>query len=600
MHHVYVRQQFLGIDIINAVANINFDAAGNIVSAAHNFFTFKIPSSSSSSSSSHAAWLAFESGDNADIPVDPVDAVDAADAADAAYVAAASTFEGLLGKAVLKPTDAVEIALRHLGIATPKSRLSASLTSSLSSDAPFYSIKGVPGAIKDVTASLKFLQGDNGADLHLIWDLVMDLDEQWLHIQVGANSGVVHGLMDWVNKASYTVYPLGTNDPADGPRVKLVNPAHHDASPYGWNSKGKKGHISYTNVTVGNNVYAQENLDGGSQWRANYRPTASDDLTFDFAVDLKKQPSTYLDASIVNLFYWNNILHDLLWVYGFNEPSGNFQEENYGRGGKGGDAVIANAQDGSGYNNANFATPPDGEQPRMRMYVWSASQPYRDGDLEGGIITHEYLHGVSTRLTGGADNVDCLGWGEAGGMGEGWGDYFATILRFTPETTRNDNFNMGGWSANRTAGIRKHIYSTSLKTNPSTYGFTKKPDYWEVHAKGEVWAAILYEVVWNLIDKHGFEPDYFNVNYGKDNNLVGLKGNILAFQLVMDGLKLQPCYPTFVDARDAILLADQIGTRGANQCEIWTAFAKRGLGIGALGGGTEDFELPEECRPEKA
>ena len=79
------------------------------------------------------------------------------------------------------------------------------------------------------------------------------------------------------------------------------------------------------------------------------------------------------------------------------------------------------AQDGSGTNNANFATPPDGQRPRMRMYVWDQSTPMRDGDLEAGIVIHEYSHGVSTRLVGGPANSGCLGWGEAGGMGEGIG-----------------------------------------------------------------------------------------------------------------------------------------------------------------------------------
>jgi extracellular elastinolytic metalloproteinase len=73
-------------------------------------------------------------------------------------------------------------------------------------------------------------------------------------------------------------------------------------------------------------------------------------------VDLTAEPKSYLDAAITNLFYWNNIMHDLFYKYGFNEESGNFQENNLGRGGKGNDAVIANAQDGAGYNNANFAT----------------------------------------------------------------------------------------------------------------------------------------------------------------------------------------------------------------------------------------------------
>jgi extracellular elastinolytic metalloproteinase len=156
-------------------------------------------------------------------------------------------------------------------------------------------------------------------------------------------------------------------------------------------------------------------------------------------MNLTDDPSSYLDAAVVNLFYWNNVIHDLFYHYGFDEKSGNFQENNFNRGGLENDAVIANAQgnlriyiistccyiqgkyltfiDGSGYNNANFATPPDGRKGRMRMYVWTQTKPRRDGDLESGIIIHEYAHGISTRLTGGPANSNCLGWGEAGGMG---------------------------------------------------------------------------------------------------------------------------------------------------------------------------------------
>ena len=77
-------------------------------------------------------------------------------------------------------------------------------------------------------------------------------------------------------------------------------------------------------------------------------------MTFDFPLDLTKDPTTYIDSSVTNLFYWNNIVHDVFYQYGFDEQSGNFQEDNFERGGKGNDAVVANAQDGSGFNNANF------------------------------------------------------------------------------------------------------------------------------------------------------------------------------------------------------------------------------------------------------
>lgn len=63
-------------------------------------------------------------------------------------------------------------------------------------------------------------------------------------------------------------------------------------------------------------------------------------------------------------------------------------------------------------------------------------------------------------MTGGPANSGCLGWGEAGGMGEGWGDFFATILRMKPEFNSTKDFGMGNW-ANGDNGIRK--YPVSIK-----------------------------------------------------------------------------------------------------------------------------------------
>ena len=112
------------------------------------------------------------------------------------------------------------------------------------------------------------------------------------------------------------------------------------------------------------------------------------------------------------------------------------------------------------------------------------------------------------------------------------------------------------------------------------------------HLVGSIWAQALWEVYWNLVAKHGFDADLYQ----------GTGGNNLALQLVIDGLKLQPCNPGFVQGRDAILLADQVNNSGDNQCEIWAGFAKRGLGVGAdsgsvfqLGDETESFDVPASC-----
>src|SRR5690606_26959314 len=109
--------------------------------------------------------------------------------------------------------------------------------------------------------------------------------------------------------------------------------------------------------------------------------------------------------------------------------------------GAGSDPVMAEAQDGADIgnrNNANFGTPPDGSSPRMQMFLWDTASPEIDGDFDNGIITHEYGHGVSNRLTGGPANASALTTIQSRGMGEGWSDFFALMFTQEPGDTAND------------------------------------------------------------------------------------------------------------------------------------------------------------------
>ena len=139
-------------------------------------------------------------------------------------------------------------------------------------------------------------------------------------------------------------------------------------------------------------------------------------------------------------------------------------------------------------------------------------------------------------------------------------------------------------------GIRAYPYSTNMSIDPRTYDAIKTAAI--PHGVGSVWAAMLWEMNWALVNQYGFNPDIYGTT----------GGNNIALQLVLDGLKLQKCSPGFVDARNAILQADQTNNGGANQCIIWTAFAKRGLGYSAsqgsstsVGDGVQAFDLPAAC-----
>lgn len=168
--------------------------------------------------------------------------------------------------------------------------------------------------------------------------------------------------------SAYRVFPIPLESPTDGDRELVSGAPNPSASPFGWHD------------------------------------TEGAALKFDFPLDLDSRPAHSQPTFVTNLFYWNNIVHDVTHNYRFDEATGNFQVNNYGNGGLGNDDVRAEAQDGSDRNNANFGAPD------------------RDFDLDAGVIAHEYGHGICNRLTGGPATAICLN--NAGQMGESWSDWF--------------------------------------------------------------------------------------------------------------------------------------------------------------------------------
>jgi hypothetical protein len=220
----------------------------------------------------------------------------------------------------------------------------------------------------------------------------------------------------------------------------------------------------------------------------------------------------------------------------------------------------------------------------------SLGPKFTDSDFDNGVIVHEYTHGLSNRLTGGAGNTSCLSNAEQGG--EGWSDFFALALTShsydNPQIGRGIGMYLRGEDTTG-LGIRTYRYSRNLAINPVTYDSIKRREDSEVHYIGFVWCSMLYDIFWDMSDKYGFNNDIYNGN----------GGNNKAIRLVMEGLKLQPCSPGFIDARDAILLADSLLNNFANKDLLWKAFARRGLGYGADQGssldikdGIESFNLP--------
>lgn len=147
-------------------------------------------------------------------------------------------------------------------------------------------------------------------------------------------------------------------------------------------------------TTQGNNVSAYvDAIAPDGLTNGDYTAETTGDFTFDYTYDVE-QAEYSLDnrkAAIVNLFYLNNYLHNDYYDHGFDEASGNAQNDNYGRGGVEGDALRAEVQDNSGFNNANMSTPADGGSPRMQMYLWETTQAVNGVDFGITVSSHPDL-----------------------------------------------------------------------------------------------------------------------------------------------------------------------------------------------------------------
>jgi hypothetical protein len=359
------------------------------------------------------------------------------------------------------------------------------------------------------------------------------------------------------------------------PRTLLtINPSDIAAvSPDGWIATG-------ANDTEGNNVDAHLDLNADNIPDLP-RPNGGATRTFDFLFDSTQAPTAWRDFAVTELFWRGNWYHDQLYTLGFNEVAHNFQNNNFGLGGVGGDAVQADAQDGSGTNNANFgSSPTDGSSARCQMYVFTGPTPDRDGDLDGDIVYHEFTHGTSTRLSGGLG-----GQFQSPGMGEGWSDAVAIMLLAESTDDPDANYCTGAYTTyllgagfvnNYYFGIRRFPYSVNLNVYPLTFLDIQTVTYdttipanplfiggsaSEVHNEGEIWANMLMDCRAQMWHAYGFP------------------GNRRMLQLVIDGLKLMGANPTFQQARDGILQADLVDYGNVDNGTLYAAFARHGLGF---------------------
>ncbi|KAH6599928.1 hypothetical protein BASA50_002669 [Batrachochytrium salamandrivorans] len=358
---------------------------------------------------------------------------------------------------------------------------------------------------------------------------------------------------------TYTAIELPNESPRDGFST-IVNPENFQSSPNGW-TEGYK--------LKGNNALVK--FKRGTTLKTTIRGR------FDGAFDpvLPPQISKNLEAGAINAFYAftcrsslvTNMVHDVLYQYGFTEKAGNFQKDNFKRGGKEGDPVIINVQNSERENSASFSTPPDGYPGVLNLHIYTTTNPNRDSALDNTVMIHELTHGLSSRLTGGAHEDTCMTETESRGLGEGYSDMMALIFTTKPEDTRNTIKVIAEYIKENPKGVRRYPYTTNMRINPLKYQDSIGEK--DIHNLGTIWASLLFEVYWSLVNAYGFSANLHDATQKK--------GNIIFLQLFVGTLMIQPCNPTFDSAHDAMLAADDAYYGGIHKHLIRQGFAKRGL-----------------------
>jgi subtilisin-like proprotein convertase family protein len=524
---------------------------------------------------------------------------------------------------VVSAAEAIAKAAASVGVTVDPADLSLKET-----DGAVHIYTGGPFS-DDTRAELQYFPLDVGA-VELAWNLTLFVNEDEAYsFVVGAEVADVLYRKDLVDEqvqpATYRVYdgdspaPLSPSTATPGSGIQGVGiprtlftlvsegPSFNDL---GWIPDG-------SNTTTGNNVDAGLDLVSPDGIDAAGRATGSPFRVFDFTYNpppAGSDPPTNTDyrwGEVSHMFFWSNRYHDRLYELGFTEAARNFQQNNFGRGGLGNDRVLAQAQDFSGTDNANFLTPADGTSGRMQMYVFTGPNPDRVSALDQEILIHELTHGTSNRLH---NNANGLNNTMSGGMGEGWSDFYARAMTSGADEDVNGVYAAGGYSTllidpgftdNYYYGIRRFPYAlmSSLGPNGKPYNpltfadidpaqinltngaFPRGPigssSAFAVHNIGEVWASALFEVRARIINRMGWAL-----------------GNQRALQIVTDGMKLDPVNPTLLNGRDSILTADCAGFGGADELDIWNGFAVRGMGYSAIatssasGTVVEAFDVP--------
>jgi extracellular elastinolytic metalloproteinase len=451
-----------------------------------------------------------------------------------------------------------------------------------------------------------------GRTAHPAYQAIVMSSENPAMVVLDANTGKVLQRRPLVNYENSTgrAYRFFPGSREGGKQVKVNFTKHHWLSGSAKILSGNNSH-TYSDVNDNNRASRSEEVHAKSGHAWGYRLTP---FHLPFAKSFCGKPwpcswnpnkrnswKTNRAQNATQVFFFVNTWHDHLLKapIGFTEAAGNFQRVNHGKRGKDGDAVNTQTDDGANTNNglpdgahidnANMGTPPDGRSPQMQMYLqhqpftsYPRGDPFSPTNVgdEADTVYHEYTHGLSNRLVVDVQGRSTLGGVQAGAMGEAWSDWYAMDYlvdrhlqrdRAARADVRLFVYDGKGVDFDRTEPIDCKVGQTTAAlckgADTGHRGGYTYADYAhvlgfpEVHGDGEIWAQTLW-------------------------SLRAALGSHRSEALVTRAMELAPYNPSFLDMRNAILVADTSAYGGRHRATIWKVFASRGMGFfaGSFGG----------------
>lgn len=271
------------------------------------------------------------------------------------------------------------------------------------------------------------------------------------------------------------------------------------------------------------------------------------------------------EQCVLNAFFFCNFMHDFFMLLGFSEADGAFHAVNVSGSGRPGDRLRLFLSPQLFPRLGVMRAHNDGDVPEMFL----GRGPNGHAALEGAVVIHEYVHGVTQRMIGGVNNDRGVVLRQPQALAEAWSDFFGITIQNYYRNVQGlaENYVFARFSTN--GSLRTRSYDGHVVT----FGRAGSGPFRDPHNAGEIWAAAAIDFARRLGAQIG-----------------ALDGYPIAWKCVFESFRRPFGNPTFLVARDALF--NVIAQRPDSATILPLAresFRVRGMGSNARAPNPDDY-----------